>query len=132
LSPYFRGTATNFWALEQGLPECVGATVHLATASVDAGPILRQFRPPLEPGDDLHDAGCKVVIAAAAGLPDTVAAYADHRLRPTPQHPGGLLFRSADFDEAALARTHRRLANGLIQSYLADKAERDAAYPIVE
>ncbi|MDX6516109.1 MAG: phosphoribosylglycinamide formyltransferase 1 [Gaiellaceae bacterium] len=131
LSPYFRGAATNFWALEHGKPECVGATIHLATTSVDAGPTLRQVRPQLEAADDLHDVGCKALAAAAEVLPATLAAYAEGTLEPTPQPPGGLLFRSADFDEAALARALERLRAGLVRDYLAFKATRDAAYPIV-
>ena len=39
LSPYYRGSATNFWPLVDGLPECVGVTVHHATAEVDGGAI---------------------------------------------------------------------------------------------
>ena len=45
LSPYYRGTGTNFWPLVDRCPECVGATIHLAVLSVDAGAILRQVRP---------------------------------------------------------------------------------------
>ena len=28
LSPYYRGSATNFWPLVDNLPECVGVTIH--------------------------------------------------------------------------------------------------------
>jgi folate-dependent phosphoribosylglycinamide formyltransferase PurN len=131
LSPYFRGTATNFWPVERGVPECIGATIHLATADVDAGAVLRQVRPALQASDGLHDAGCRALAAAAATLPGTVAAFAEGRLEPVPQSGEGLLFRAADFDEAALRRALDRLADGLFAAYLADKPARDAAYPIV-
>jgi hypothetical protein len=131
LSPYFRGTATNFWPVERGVPECIGATIHLATAEVDAGAVLHQVRPLLEAGDGLHDTGCRALAAAAAALPETVAAYAEGRLAPVPQSGEGLLFRAADFDEAALRRALDRLEDGLVAAYLADKPARDAAYPIV-
>jgi hypothetical protein len=131
LSPYFRGTATNFWPVERGVPECIGATIHLAVAEVDAGPVLRQVRPVLEVSDGLHDAGCRALAAAAAALPGTVAAYAEGHLEPVAQSGDGLLFRAADFDEPALRRAHDRLADGLFSAYLADKPARDAAYPIV-
>ncbi len=40
LSPYYRGSSCNFWALFDGKPEYVGATIHLLTKGLDNGPIL--------------------------------------------------------------------------------------------
>src|SRR5688572_18397726 len=34
LSPYYRGSGTNFWPLVSREPECVGATIHLAAQDV--------------------------------------------------------------------------------------------------
>src|SRR5207244_13617600 len=117
LSPYYRGHATNFWPLVNGEPECVGATVHLATLDVDAGPILRQARPELAPDDRAHDAGCKAIVAGAAALPHPVAGYADGRAEPVPQQGGGRLYRRADFDADAVATMRRRLDEGMIPRY---------------
>ena len=41
LSPYYRGSSCNFWALYDGNPAMVGATIHLLTHGLDSGPILR-------------------------------------------------------------------------------------------
>ena len=40
VSPYYRGTACNFWALYDGNPHLVGATIHLLSKGLDSGPIL--------------------------------------------------------------------------------------------
>ena len=40
VSPYYRGTDCNFWALYDNKPEYVGATVHLLSKGIDSGPIL--------------------------------------------------------------------------------------------
>lgn len=40
ISPYYRGTACNFWALHDGNPEYVGATVHLLSNEIDRGEIV--------------------------------------------------------------------------------------------
>jgi len=45
LSPYYRGTACNFWALYDDRPAFVGATVHLLSRGLDNGPILFHVRP---------------------------------------------------------------------------------------
>ena len=40
VSPYYRGTDCNFWALYDGNPQLVGATIHLLSKGLDNGPIL--------------------------------------------------------------------------------------------
>tara|TARA_S200000501_G_scaffold351817_1_gene370069 strand:+ start:451 stop:1245 length:795 start_codon:yes stop_codon:yes gene_type:complete len=40
VSPYYRGTDCNFWALYDNNPHLVGATVHILTKGLDSGPIL--------------------------------------------------------------------------------------------
>ena len=40
LSPYYRGTDCNFWALYDGNPHLVGATIHLLSQGLDSGPLL--------------------------------------------------------------------------------------------
>ncbi len=40
LSPYYRGTDCNFWALYDENPHLVGSTIHLLSKGIDNGPIL--------------------------------------------------------------------------------------------
>ena len=40
ISPYYRGTDCNFWAMYDDRPDCVGATIHRLTKGLDSGPIL--------------------------------------------------------------------------------------------
>ena len=40
LSPYYRGSSCNFWALYDSHPNYVGATVHYLTKGLDSGPML--------------------------------------------------------------------------------------------
>jgi len=40
VSPYYRGSSTNFWAMYDSRPEFVGATIHLLSKGLDSGPIL--------------------------------------------------------------------------------------------
>lgn len=130
LSPYYRGSATNFWPLVDGLPECVGVTIHHATAKVDAGRILAQTRPEgLAANDTSHDIGCKAVIAGTHLLVNVAARDAPLPAGKT-QEDRGKLCRRADFDLAALHAMQKQMASRLIARYLANKTERDARYPI--
>ena len=40
ISPYYRGTDCNFWALYDCKPELVGATLHLISKGIDNGKII--------------------------------------------------------------------------------------------
>jgi len=40
VSPYYRGSSTNFWAMYDHRPQFVGATIHRLSSGLDSGPIL--------------------------------------------------------------------------------------------
>ena len=40
VSPYYRGTDCNFWALYDNNPHLVGTTIHLLSRGLDSGPML--------------------------------------------------------------------------------------------
>ena len=40
VSPYYRGSACNFWALYDDNPHLVGSTIHLISKGLDSGPML--------------------------------------------------------------------------------------------
>ncbi len=40
ISPYYRGTDCNFWALYDNNPHLVGTTIHLLSKGLDSGPML--------------------------------------------------------------------------------------------
>lgn len=40
ISPYYRGSDCNFWALYDDNPHLIGATIHLLSKGLDSGPIM--------------------------------------------------------------------------------------------
>jgi Methionyl-tRNA formyltransferase len=48
VSPYYRGNSCNFWALYDGNPHLVGATIHKLGKGLDSGDILYHAFPPYE------------------------------------------------------------------------------------
>jgi methionyl-tRNA formyltransferase len=133
LSPYYRGSATNFWPLVEREPECVGSTIHLAVSRVDAGAILAQVRPTAEPTDRAHELGTKALLAALELLPQVLSTHAAGRLTPAVQDLSlGRVFRRADFGAEAVCRMWRNLETGMMAEYVRDAESRQAARPIVE
>lgn len=131
LSPYYRGSGTNLFPLVDGLPEYVGATVHLAVPAVDAGPVLAQARPVIAPDDHCHEIGTKALMAGVSVLKGVLPAYLSGDRQVQMQNLNiGRVMRRRDFNAEALRTMHAKFATGSLFAYLMDKEQRDKAAPI--
>ncbi|MSO93515.1 MAG: methionyl-tRNA formyltransferase [Rhodospirillales bacterium] len=66
-SPFYRGNSCNFWAIYDGRPEYVGATIHRLSKGLDSGPMLFHALPKAHPADPFA-LGMEAVRAALQGL----------------------------------------------------------------
>jgi hypothetical protein len=132
LSPYYRGSGTNFWALVNGEPEYVGATFMHLDAGVDTGEIIHQIRARVYPGDGPHQIGNRLIADMAVVYAALIGRFDE--VRPMPQPPplsNARVYRNRDFTLEATQELYRRFAAGLVDEYLANRPERCAATPIV-
>jgi len=132
LSPYYKGSATNLFPYYYNELECVGATIHLATAKVDQGSILHQLRPDIEVNDDLHSIGNKTILKAGKMLPKILKSYSNRKILPKTQTSTGRIFRNKDLTPALLKTIYDNLEKGMIREYLQNKKFRDGEKPIIE
>lgn len=131
LSPYYKGSATNLFPYYHNEPECVGATIHLATQNVDDGPVLHQLRPDIEPNDDLHSIGNKTILKAGKILPEVIKAYSEKKILPQKQSGSGKICRNKDLTPALLREIYKKFEGGMVEEYLVRKEDRDAGKPVV-
>ncbi len=68
LSPYYRGSSCNFWALYDDNPDYVGATIHLLSKGLDSGNMLFHCVPKLQEGYNPFDFTMRSVLVAQQGL----------------------------------------------------------------
>lgn len=133
LSPYYRGSGTNFWPLVHGKPECIGATIHLATSIVDAGAILQQLRPQVSSNDSVHDMGNKTIIAAAEILPLVVDLYENNEIQPVLQTTAdGFVCKRKDLTAPDIELLYKNFDGGMIKEYLYDQEKRNEPFPIID
>jgi hypothetical protein len=71
VSPYYRGMSCNFWALYEGRPEYVGATIHFLSKGLDSGSILFHALPKTAAYNPF-DLGMQAVKAAHQGLAEHI------------------------------------------------------------
>ncbi|MFD0977921.1 formyl transferase [Salinimicrobium gaetbulicola] len=130
LSPYYRGSATNLYPYLFDEPECIGATIHLATENVDKGAILYQLRPDMAPADTMHDIGNKVIKKAGKVLPKILQEYATGKITPKKQKDSGRLCRNKDVTPYVIREIYKNFEQGMISRYLKNKEKRDLKKPI--
>jgi len=123
LSPYYRGTATNFYPLLNGEPEYVGATIHLIDAGIDSGPIVHHARPEITAEDMPHTVGCKAILAGIEKLVQALDELAAGTLVAVPQWEveNPRLYLRKDYHPSQVVRLYERIEAGLFPDYLARK-----------
>jgi methionyl-tRNA formyltransferase len=134
LSPYYRGTGTNFWPLVNDEPEYVGATFMHINAGVDTGDIIHQIRARVNEGDGPHQIGSRIISDAAKVYPEIIRRF--NKL-PDIDHPANIgneeakYYRSSDYSESATVQLYENFESGLVEEYLAEMDKRTDAVPIL-
>ena len=134
LSPYYRGTATNFYPLLNEEPEYVGATIHLLDSGIDSGAILRHARPQIVAGDQPHTIGCKAIRAGIEAMISVLFDLDHSRLNPVPQWevPSARLYLRKDYHPRQVVELYRKLESGLIPRYVERAAHHPALIRLIE
>jgi phosphoribosylglycinamide formyltransferase 1 len=133
LSPYYTGSGTNFWALVNGEPECVGATLMHIDGGIDTGAIIHQIRARIYPGDGPHQIGNRLIADAVSAVIHLIR-HADelgHGIRPA-RPPTARHYRKKDFTPEAVATLYANFRSGLVERYHAELPERTARVPVHE
>ncbi|HNQ21839.1 MAG TPA: formyl transferase [Phycisphaerae bacterium] len=121
LSPYYRGTATNFYPLLNDEPEYVGATIHLIDPGIDSGPIFRHARPEIVADDRPHTIGCKAILAGTGAMMDVLGALSAGRITPVAQWevPNAKLYLRKHYHPRQVVQLACMVDDGLIPRYVA-------------
>lgn len=121
LSPYYRGTATNFYPLLNDEPEYVGATIHLIDPGIDTGPIIHHARPEIVAEDMPHTVGCKAILAGIEKLIQALEELAASRLTAVPQWPveSPKVYLRRDYHPSQVVRLYEMIEDGLFPEYVA-------------
>jgi methionyl-tRNA formyltransferase len=132
LSPYYRGSGTNFWPLVNREPEYVGATIHCLDPRLDYGSILTHARPAIDRDDGPHDIGNKAILRASDVALQAAASLLAGNNGILPQWTKGRLYQRKHFSADAVRRLYRHFETGMIGEYLAHLASRDAVLRLIE
>ncbi len=131
VSPYYRGSSCNFWALFDGNPDLVGATIHLLSRGLDSGNMLFHALP-VPNACDPFLLGMRAVMAAHTCLVEKIAAGTVLSQQPVPQDKSREIryTRNRDFtDEIAQEYLARNLDAGKVGELLKSRPSRELLRP---
>ncbi len=132
LSPYYRGSSCNFWAMYDNRPEYVGATIHLLSKGLDSGPMLYHARPTLIEGMSAFDYTMQAVEAAQQSLVGRIASKEIYDYKPIMQDASKQLrySRNIEFtDEVAGEFMSRKITTSRLTEMLQNNAEPELLMP---
>jgi|688.fasta_scaffold196881_2 folate-dependent phosphoribosylglycinamide formyltransferase PurN len=84
ISPQYRGSACNFWALFDNNPHLVGATIHRLAKSLDSGSVIQHVRPKFT-GQNLFHFSMQAVAASHDALAALISNNQLQTMTPQPQ-----------------------------------------------
>jgi len=84
ISPQYRGSACNFWALFDNNPHLVGATIHRLAKSLDSGSVIQHIRPEFT-GQNLFHFSMQAVAAGHDALLALIGNNQLQTMTPQPQ-----------------------------------------------
>ena len=131
VSPYYRGSSCNFWALFDGNPDLVGATIHSLSRGLDSGAMLFHALPEPIPCDPFL-LGMRAVRAAHASLVEEIAAGKILSHQPVVQDKSQEIrySRHSDFtDDVAREYLARRLDQEAVGKLLKTRPPRELLNP---
>ncbi len=133
LSPYYRGTGTNFWPLVNREPEYVGATFMHIDEGVDTGEIIHQLRARVYPGDGPHQIGNRLISDVANVYPELARQFDElHSVEQPPEPDNEHYYRKADYSDEATRKMYENFEEGMVETYLEEQEERVEQVPIVK
>ena len=121
LSPYYRGSGTNFWPFVNNELEYVGSTILHIDPGIDTGDIITHVIPKIELGDDVHKLGCKVIQESVIALQKIMDIVKEGKELPRTKQwivDNEKYYKNKDFNGSILLKYKENLKNGIVEKFL--------------
>lgn len=121
LSPYYRGSGTNFWPFFNKELKYLGVTVHFLDKGIDTGEIIHQGRPDIIKSDTIHSVGCKAINVGTDLIIKALNELKEKTIKSYPQKEGGQLYFRKHFTHDKIEVVYKLIEEGIIEKYVDSK-----------
>ena len=132
LSPYYRGSGTNYWPLVRAEPEYVGATFMHMDSGIDTGEIIHQIRADFFLGDSPAQIGNRLILKMSFVYRNIIVNFESlAKMSQLRLFSNGKVYKKKDFTEDSVSALYRNFENNLVEKYLNEKTAICANVPIL-
>ncbi len=131
LSPYYRGSGTNYWPLVNGEPEFVGCTFMYLDEGIDTGKIIHQIRPSMQIYDGPHQIGNRLIKEMSDIYAQIAVNFNKIVNLSSLTAEKGLVYRNEDYNSESVKALYNNIKNGMIKRYVQNRRVRDNKVPIL-
>jgi len=115
ISPQYRGSATNFWAIYNNDFHNIGVTIHFIDQGIDSGDIIHQGRVNIDMIDTPHTLGCKAIIKGGELIMKILQELKENKLVAQIQNRAeGKLYRRMDLKAEHILEVKRSFYGNLV------------------
>lgn len=133
LSPYYRGSGTNFWPLVNNEPEFVGATFMYMDEGIDTGDIIHQIQADFCWGDTPSQIGNRLIKKMAHVYAELILNFDSLQTMPQLERcTTDRYYSKTHFTAASVETLYRNFSEGLVDTYLARKNTQESKLKIVQ
>ena len=129
LSPYYKGSATNFWPIVNSEFHFLGGSFMFIDNGIDSGELIHQFRPKIYKKDNVHTIGCRIIKKSINEF-EKILKKKELVSFAQKKNKNQQIYKRSDLKEKDIQTANEALQN--LDSYLKNKQKIDKKYPIVE
>ena len=134
LSPYYRGSGTNYWPLVNNELEYVGATFMYIDSGIDTGKIIHQIRADFYPLDTPSQIGNRFIKKMALIFRKIIENFDNLKTINNIEINNKMekLYKNSDYTEESVSQLYSNLNKGMIEKYITEELDRCAKVSIIE
>ena len=137
ISPYYRGSGTNYFPFVNNEPEYAGSTFMYLDHGIDTGQIIHQARPIINKNDSFHQLSNRFLITSF----ELFSKIAERNIGIGLEKPirtnnikndKRLIYKKSSFSKENVIKLHENFKHEMLLNYLRNKEERCFKVPILE
>lgn len=135
LSPYYRGSGTNFFPFVNNELGAVGYSLMKLNEGIDTGDIIHQAYASFEPNDDIHIVGTRLIkkmlddILKLIKISDLKSQF--ELAKKQPRIENSRIYRRKDFTVETLTKALRNIENNSVGDYLKNTILEQNKFPLI-
>jgi len=132
LSPYYRGSGSNYFPFVNNEPEYAGATFMFLDKGIDTGNIIHQIRPVINLNDDYYKISAKFIVKMTTVYTQIIKNFDKVKIKKLkPVENKNRFYNRADFSDESIKKLKSNFENEILSKYLKEKNNRDKKVPII-